>query len=127
MQMLLEEITRRNWEKYEKSIALFENSPGRYCLKLAWLFAQSCLMLLFVDHFFIFQKNSLHLKLANFSSLKRRSIFTSRKILREKLELHSASKKSLNIAKMVPIGRFTFAVAFTAPVATLREIGKILR
>ena len=48
MQMLLEEITRRNWEKYEKSIALFENSPGRYCLKLAWLFAQSCLMLLFV-------------------------------------------------------------------------------
>ena len=29
------------------------------------------------------------------------SIFTSRKILREKLELHSASKKSLNIAKMV--------------------------
>ena len=55
----------------------------------------------FVDHFFIFQKNSLHLKMANFSSLKRRSIFTSRKILREKLELHSASKKSLNIAKMV--------------------------
>ena len=54
-----------------------------------------------VDHFFIFQKNSLHLKMANFSSLKRRSIFTSRKILREKLELHSASKKSLNIAKMV--------------------------
>ena len=54
-----------------------------------------------VDHFFIFQKNSLHLKLANFSSLKRRSIFTSRKILREKLELHSTSKKSLNIAKMV--------------------------
>lgn len=54
-----------------------------------------------LDHFFIFQKNSLHLKLANFSSLKRRSIFTSRKILREKLELHSASKKSLNIAKMV--------------------------
>ena len=54
-----------------------------------------------VEHFFIFQKNSLHLKLANFSSLKRRSIFTSRKILREKLELHSASKKSLNIAKMV--------------------------
>ena len=54
-----------------------------------------------VDHFFIFQKNSLHLKQANFSSLKRRSIFTSRKILREKLELHSASKKSLNIAKMV--------------------------
>ena len=53
-----------------------------------------------VDHFFIFQKNSLHLKMANFSSLKRRSIFTSRKILREKLELHSASKKSLNIAKM---------------------------
>ena len=36
-----------------------------------------------VDHFFIFQKNSLHLKMANFSSLKRRSIFTSRKILRE--------------------------------------------
>lgn len=29
------------------------------------------------------------------------SIFTSRKILREKLELHSTSKKSLNIAKMV--------------------------
>ena len=55
----------------------------------------------FVEHFFIFQKNSLHLKMANFSSLKRRSIFTSRKILREKLELHSASKKSLNIAKMV--------------------------
>ena len=55
----------------------------------------------FLDHFFIFQKNSLHLKMANFSSLKRRSIFTSRKILREKLELHSASKKSLNIAKMV--------------------------
>ena len=54
-----------------------------------------------VEHFFIFQKNSPHLKLANFSSLKRRSIFTSRKILREKLELHSASKKSLNIAKMV--------------------------
>lgn len=54
-----------------------------------------------VEHFFIFQKNSLHLKMANFSSLKRRSIFTSRKILREKLELHSASKKSLNIAKMV--------------------------
>ena len=54
-----------------------------------------------LDHFFIFQKNSLYLKLANFSSLKRRSIFTSRKILREKLELHSASKKSLNIAKMV--------------------------
>ena len=25
-----------------------------------------------VDHFFIFQKNSLHLKMANFSSLKRR-------------------------------------------------------
>ena len=39
--------------------------------------------------------------MANFSSLKRRSIFTSRKILREKLELHSTSKKSLNIAKMV--------------------------
>ena len=57
--------------------------------------------LILVDHFFIFQKNSLHLKMANFSSLKRRSIFTSRKILREKLELHSASKKSLNIAKMV--------------------------
>ena len=56
---------------------------------------------IFLDHFFIFQKNSLHLKMANFSSLKRRSIFTSRKILREKLELHSASKKSLNIAKMV--------------------------
>ena len=56
---------------------------------------------LILDHFFIFQKNSLHLKMANFSSLKRRSIFTSRKILREKLELHSASKKSLNIAKMV--------------------------
>ena len=55
----------------------------------------------FLDHFFIFQKNSLHLKQANFSSLKRRSIFTSRKILREKLELHSTSKKSLNIAKMV--------------------------
>ena len=55
----------------------------------------------YVEHFFIFQKNSLHLKMANFSSLKRRSIFTSRKILREKLELHSASKKSLNIAKMV--------------------------
>ena len=55
----------------------------------------------FLDHFFIFQKNSLHLKMANFSSLKRRSIFTSRKILREKLELHSTSKKSLNIAKMV--------------------------
>ena len=54
-----------------------------------------------MDHFFIFQKNSLHLKMANFSSLKRRSIFTSRKILREKLELHSTSKKSLNIAKMV--------------------------
>ena len=54
-----------------------------------------------VEHFFIFQKNSLHLKMENFSSLKRRSIFTSRKILREKLELHSASKKSLNIAKMV--------------------------
>ena len=54
----------------------------------------------FLDHFFIFQKNSLHLKMANFSSLKRRSIFTSRKILREKLELHSTSKKSLNIAKM---------------------------
>ena len=54
-----------------------------------------------VDHFFIFQKNSLHLKMANFSSLKRRSIFTSRKILREKPELHSTSKKSLNIAKMV--------------------------
>ena len=35
-----------------------------------------------LDHFFIFQKNSLHLKMANFSSLKR-SIFTSRKILRE--------------------------------------------
>ena len=55
----------------------------------------------FLDHFFIFQKNSLHLKMANFSSLKRRSIFTSRKILREKLEPHSTSKKSLNIAKMV--------------------------
>ena len=39
--------------------------------------------------------------MANFSSLKRMSIFTSRKILREKLELHSTSKKSLNIAKMV--------------------------
>ena len=39
--------------------------------------------------------------MANFSSLKRRSIFSSRKILREKLELHSNSKKSLNIAKMV--------------------------
>ena len=61
----------------------------------------SSTVILIVDHFFIFQKNSLHLKLANFSSLKRRSIFTSRKILREKLELHSASKKSLNIAKMV--------------------------
>lgn len=60
-----------------------------------------CMAKRMVDHFFIFQKNSLHLKLANFSSLKRRSIFTSRKILREKLELHSASKKSLNIAKMV--------------------------
>ena len=60
-----------------------------------------CPELKIVDHFFIFQKNSLHLKMANFSSLKRRSIFTSRKILREKLELHSASKKSLNIAKMV--------------------------
>ncbi len=30
----------------------------------------------FVDHFFIFQKNSLHLKMANFSSLKRRSKFS---------------------------------------------------
>ena len=29
-----------------------------------------------VDHFFIFQKNSLHLKMANFSSLKRRSKFS---------------------------------------------------
>ena len=29
-----------------------------------------------LDHFFIFQKNSLHLKLANFSSLKRRSKFS---------------------------------------------------
>ena len=62
-----------------------------------------------VDHFFIFQKNSLHLKLANFSSLKRRSIFTSRKILREKLELHSTSKKSLNIAKMVTAAFSGFA------------------
>lgn len=45
-----------------------------------------------VDHFFIFQKNSLHLKQANFSSLKRRSIFTSRKILREILyKLYRAS------------------------------------
>ena len=47
----------------------------------------------FLDHFFIFQKNSLHLKTANFSSLKRMSIFTSRKILREKLKLYSASKR----------------------------------
>lgn len=46
--MLLEEITRLEWEKYEKSIALFNESPGRYYMKLAWLFAQSCLMLLFV-------------------------------------------------------------------------------
>ena len=46
-----------------------------------------------LDHFFIFQKNSLHLKTANFSSLKRMSIFTSRKILREKLKLYSASKR----------------------------------
>ena len=29
-----------------------------------------------LDHFFIFQKNSLHLKMANFSSLKRRSKFS---------------------------------------------------
>ena len=46
--MLLEEITRREWEKYERSIALFENSPKRYYMKLAWLFVQSCLMFLFV-------------------------------------------------------------------------------
>lgn len=46
--MLLEEITRREWEKYEESIALFNDSPRRYYMKLAWLFAQSCLMLLFV-------------------------------------------------------------------------------
>ncbi len=46
--MLLEEITRQEWEKYEKSIALFEKSPRRYYMKLAWLFVQSCLMFLFV-------------------------------------------------------------------------------
>lgn len=46
--MLLEGITRREWDKYEESIALFNDSPRRYYMKLAWLFAQSCLMLLFV-------------------------------------------------------------------------------
>lgn len=66
-----------------------------------YLLLKCLLSIYFLDHFFIFQKNSLHLKMANFSSLKRRSIFTSRKILREKLELHSDLKKSLNIAKMV--------------------------
>ena len=47
-QMLLEEISRKEWEKYEKSIALFEKSPRRYYMKLAWLFVHSCLMFLFV-------------------------------------------------------------------------------
>ena len=46
--MLLEEISRREWEKYEKSIALFEKSPRRYYMKLAWLFVLSCLMFIFV-------------------------------------------------------------------------------
>ena len=54
-----------------------------------------------LEHFEAFQNFSLHLKMANFSSLKWVANSSSRKILREKLELHSASKKSLNIAKMV--------------------------
>ena len=45
---MLEGITVEEWEKYEKSIALFESSPKRYYAKLAWLFAQSCLMFLLV-------------------------------------------------------------------------------
>ena len=54
-----------------------------------------------MDHFETFKKSSLHLKMTNFSNPSRWAISLSRKILREKLELHSASKKSLNIAKMV--------------------------
>lgn len=46
--MMLEEISCKEWEKYERSIALFERSPKRYYAKLAWLFAQSCLMLFLV-------------------------------------------------------------------------------
>ena len=84
---------------------IFSKAPPRYPPHHGahWAYTSDGIhfVAIFLEHFFIFQKNSLHLKMANFSSLKRRSIFTSRKILREKLELHSASKKSLNIAKMV--------------------------
>ena len=68
----------------KKQIEVLENGNVRVTIPLIFKI---------VDHFFIFQKNSLQLKMAKFSSLKRRSIFTSRKILREKLELHSASKR----------------------------------
>lgn len=53
---MLEGVTVEEWEKYEKSIALFESSPKRYYAKLAWLFAQSCLMFLLVAGilFFLF-------------------------------------------------------------------------
>ena len=44
-----------------------------------------------MDHFFIFQKNSLHLKMANFSRLKRR-YYERRKSLRVKSHERSFSK-----------------------------------
>ena len=45
---MLEEISCRVWEKYGRSIALFERYPKRYYAKLAWLFIQSCLMLFLI-------------------------------------------------------------------------------
>ena len=104
--LLPEEKARKKFDALLKKagwkiVSREEYSPGMSAVAIEEGLLKGNLEADYLEHFFIFQKNSLHLKLANFSSLKRRSIFTSRKILREKLELHSASKKSLNIAKMV--------------------------
>ena len=52
-----------------------------------------------VEHFEAFQKSSLHLKTANFSSLKRITNSSSRKILREITRTRTASKLSVLFAK----------------------------
>ena len=52
-----------------------------------------------VEHFEAFQNFSLHLKTANFSSLKRAAISSSRKILHEITRTRTASKLSVLFAK----------------------------
>ena len=52
-----------------------------------------------VEHLEAFQKFSLYLKMANFSSLKRAAISSSRKILHEITRTRTASKLSVLFAK----------------------------